>query len=440
MKIWSGSAAPESGNEAYRIMLEKDIDVDKQLIPYEILSLMAYNLNAYEKKLHNSSDARETLRELLSLYDKKIELDPELEDVHGNVENLVINETNGSARNMRMFLSRNEQVHTDVNFFLMDILLEYEKIIFNTLIGLEKIKANGIMPGYTHYRQGMPITFQTYVDFLKNIFVYNFNNIDDVWNELRELPLGYGSGFGSMSDVNFSEVAGYMNMEKNIKNPLFSFMLYTDNYIKVLSSINSFLIDISRIFQDMIIFSGDEMKIIELPAGYVTGSSLMPNKVNPDFLEIFQGYAAKSVALMNLLYSGVINKTTGYHRDFQILKDEIIPFMIELKGIINGFPDLFSGIKFNNEASEKIIGNSIYATYNSKLNFKTNENWKESYKMTGDMIKSGKILRSYMPEDIISYKNFDFIGDRINENISFIDNGKKKLLKMVKDVVSEDKK
>ena len=63
-----------------------------------------------------------------------------------------------------------------------------------------------------------------------------------------------------------------------------------------------------------------------------------------------------------------------------------------------------------------------------------------SYKMTGDMIKSGKILRSYMPEDIISYKNFDFIGDRINENISFMDSGKKQLLKMVKDVVSKDKK
>ncbi|WP_287961166.1 hypothetical protein [Acidiplasma sp.] len=60
--------------------------------------------------------------------------------------------------------------------------------------------------------------------------------------------------------------------------------------------------------------------------------------------------------------------------------------------------------------------------------------------MTGDMIKSGKILRSYMPGDIISYKNFDFIGDRINENISFMDNGKKNLLKMVKDVVAKDKK
>jgi argininosuccinate lyase len=435
MKIWSGSAAPESGNDAYRIMLEKDINVDKYLVSYEILSLMAYNLNIYKKSIIETSESKETLRELLSLYQKEVSLNPDLEDVHGNIESRAIEDTHGSAKNMRMFLSRNEQVHTDVNFFLMDMLVEYEKIIYNTLLGMQSVKQNGIMPGYTHYRQGMPITFQTYMDFIKNIFVYNFNNIDSVINELREMPLGYGSGFGSMSDVDFGEVASYIDMKKDIKNPLFSFMLYSDNYIKVLSCISSFLIDISRIFQDMIIFSGDEMKIIELPAGYVTGSSLMPNKVNPDFLEIFQGYAAKSIALMNLLYSGTINKTTGYHRDFQISKDEILPFMIELKGVLNGFPELFSGIRFNKEASEKIIGNSIYATYNSKLNFSKNGNWKESYKMTGDMIKSGKTLKSYMPKDINTYDNFEFVKKIVENNIFSIDRGKEKLLEMVKSII-----
>ena len=286
MKIWSGSASPEAGNDAYRVMLQKDISVDRYLVPYEILSLMAYNLYIYRKCSGNKENTLKTLKELYGLYGRTINLNPDLEDVHGNIEHLAIEETDGSAENMRMFLSRNEQVHTDVNFFLIDILIDYEKLIYSTLQGIQKIKQNGVMPGYTHYRQGMPVTFQTYLDFIKNIFVYNFNNINKVLNELKELPLGYGSGFGSMSDVDFTEVASYLGMDKNIKNPLFSFMLYPDNYIIVMSAINSFLIDISRIFQDMIIFSGDEMKIIELPPGYVTGSSLMPNKVNPDFLDI----------------------------------------------------------------------------------------------------------------------------------------------------------
>jgi argininosuccinate lyase len=435
MKIWSGSASPEASNKAYRIMLEKDIAVDRHLIPYEILSLMAYNLHIYRKGIGNEENTVKTLEELYDLYSRHLDLDPELEDVHGNIEHIAMEETDGRAKNMRMFLSRNEQVHTDVNFFLVDILIDYEKIIYSTLLGINKIKQNGIMPGYTHYRQGMPITFQTYLDFIKNIFVYNFDKINKAINELKELPLGYGSGFGSMSDADFTEVASYLGMEKNIKNPLFSFMLYPDNYITVMSIINSFLIDISRIFQDMIIFSGDEMKIMELPPGYVTGSSLMPNKVNPDFLEIFQGYAAKSVSVMNLLYSGVINKTTGYHRDFQVLKDEVIPFMVELKSILAGFPELFSGIKFNNGASEKILGNSIYATYNSKLNFNSTGNWKESYRMVGDMIKSGNELKSYNPEDVITYGDFDFIRQIVDENASYMESCRNSLLGMIKEVI-----
>ncbi len=435
MKIWSGSASPEAGNEAYRIMLKKDIAVDRYLIPYEILSLMAYNLNIYRNGIGKKEDTLKTLKELYSLYGREFNLDPELEDVHGNIEHMAMEETDGKAKNMRMFLSRNEQVHTDVNFFLADTLIDYEKIIYSTLQEINKNKQNGIMPGYTHYRQGMPVTFQTYLDFIKNIFVYNFDKINNAIGELKELPLGYGSGFGSMSDVDFTEVASYLGMNKNIKNPLFSFMLYPDNYIMVMSAINSFLIDISRIFQDMIIFSGDEMKILELPPGYVTGSSLMPNKVNPDFMEIFQGYAAKSISIMNLLYSGIINKTTGYHRDFQVLKDEIIPFMVELKSILGGFPELFSGIKFNSGASEKILGNSIYATYNSKLNFNSTANWKESYRMVGDMIKSGKGLKPYTPADVITYNDFNFIKQVVDENTSYLDNSRNRFLDTIKDII-----
>ncbi|MEM0139781.1 MAG: lyase family protein [Ferroplasma sp.] len=434
MKIWSGSAAPESGNDSYKIMLNKDVAVDSYLIKYELLSLMAYNLDIYRKNIIKKEDAAITLKALLKLYQSDIKLNPDLEDVHGNIENLIIKETGGSGKNVRMFLSRNEQVHTDVALFLRDLLIEYEDTLYKTIEKLGGITENGVMPGYTHYRQGMPVTYRTYIDFIENIFVYNFNSIHGMVEELNELPLGYGSGFGSMSDVNFKDVASYLGMAHNIKNPLFSFMMYTDNYMKIMSIINSFLIDISRIFQDLIIFSGDEMKIVELPSGFVTGSSLMPNKVNPDFLEIFQGYAARSISLMNLIYSAVINKTTGYHRDFQVIKDEVIPFLVELHGIINGFPELFSKLKFNSERSEKILGNSIYATYNSKLEFENSRDWKEAYSSSGEKIRNGIPLKSYMPEDTISFNNFDSIKTIVDNDARNSENGKAELIDMVKGI------
>ncbi len=435
MKIWSGSISPESNNDAYKIMLEKDINVDNNLIKYEILSLMAYNLNVYEKNLINKNDSIKILNDLMALYNKKIVLNSDLEDVHGNIENMVISDLKDSGKNLRMFLSRNEQIHTDVNFFLIDNLIDYEKIIYNIILNLNEINYNGLMPGYTHYRQAMPVKFKTYIDYIINIFVYNFNKIDNILPELNELPLGYGSGFGSLSDVNFNDVASYLNMDKNIKNPLFSSLKYVDNYIDVISNITSFLIDISRIFQDLIIFSGDEMKIIELPEGYVTGSSLMPNKINPDFLEIFQGYAAKSISLMNLIYGITVNKTTGYHRDFQVIKDEVIPFMLELKRILNGLQDFFKNIKFKNDVSEKILDNSIYATYNSKLDFNKNNDWKISYKNTGNKIKNNEKLLSYMPDDIKSFDNFNIIKNQIDNNIENYLNKRNKIINKIEKII-----
>lgn len=435
MKIWSGSISPESNNDAYKIMLEKDINVDNNLIKYEILSLMAYNLNVYEKNLINKNDSIKILNDLMALYNKKIVLNSDLEDVHGNIENMVINDLKDSGKNLRMFLSRNEQIHTDVNFFLIDNLIDYEKIIYNIILTLNEINYNGVMPGYTHYRQAMPVKFKTYIDYIINIFVYNFNKIDKILPELNELPLGYGSGFGSLSDVNFNDVASYLNMDKNIKNPLFSSLKYVDNYIDVISNITSFLIDISRIFQDLIIFSGDEMKIIELPEGYVTGSSLMPNKINPDFLEIFQGYAAKSISLMNLIYGITVNKTTGYHRDFQVIKDEVIPFMLELKKILNGLKDFFKNIKFKNDVSEKILDNSIYATYNSKLDFNKNKDWKTSYKNTGNKIRNNEKLLSYMPDDIKSFDNFNTIKNQIDKNIENYVNKRNKIINKIEKII-----
>ncbi len=435
MKIWSGSAASEGKNSAYDAMLDRDLSVDKLLVKYEALSLMAYNMAIYDGGILDKKNISKVLNELLKIYYNGIDLDRDSEDVHGNVENYVLSKLPNSGKNLRMFLSRNEEVHTDVNLFINDLLIEYENILYKTMLGIKENKYEGILPGYTHFRQAMPISFGTYKDYIENIIVNAFNKINNLYNGMRELPLGYGSGFGSLSDVNFEKVAKYINLKKNIKNPLYSAHLYIDMYIDALSIITEFLISLSRIFQDLIIFSGDEMDIIELPSGYVTGSSLMPNKVNPDYLEIFQGYASKSISLMNLIYSISINKTPGYHRDFQMIKDEIIPFLYELKDVLNGLPDLFSKMKFNSERALKLIKNSTYATYNSKIYFMKNNDWKSSYKETGDKIKNKGKLEEYTPETIITFDNFNNIKKIIDKNTNAAKEARDSFLMEIKKIV-----
>ncbi|WP_061950823.1 hypothetical protein [Acidiplasma cupricumulans] len=116
MKIWSGSAASEGDNSAYDFMVKKDINVDAYLVRYEALHLLMYNFYLYNHGIIKKEDAKKIFIALIKAYEDGIKLNESLEDVHGNMEYYIIENAGEAGRNLRMFMSRNEQVHTDFNF------------------------------------------------------------------------------------------------------------------------------------------------------------------------------------------------------------------------------------------------------------------------------------------------------------------------------------
>ncbi|WP_061950822.1 lyase family protein [Acidiplasma cupricumulans] len=96
----------------------------------------------------------------------------------------------------------------------METLLSFQKSILETVKVINNIRQDGVLPGYTHFRQAMPIRYSTYLNYISEIFTSAFYRLNDVFNDLLELPLGYGSGFGSVSGVDFGEVASYIGMKK----------------------------------------------------------------------------------------------------------------------------------------------------------------------------------------------------------------------------------
>ncbi|AAT43116.1 lyase family protein [Picrophilus oshimae] len=410
MKIWSGSAGEELENKFYDNIIRDDIDADKNMIKYEIINMLAYNV---AMKAPCS-----VIKALLDIYKNGIELKLDLEDVHGNIEDFIIRRT--GFKNFRMFLSRNEQVHSDLNLFIIDKIIEIEKILYEIIKVIPGF--NGRIPGYTHYRQAMPMSVNTYINYIKSIFYHHFNNLDSFLMDLREMPLGYGSGYGSFSPVDFNQVSNLLNMEKNIKNPVYSSLRYIKNIENIVYLISSLAVDISRICQDIIIYS--ENDIITIPPEYTTGSSLMPNKINPDYLELFQGISAESISMLSFIMQSELNKTTGYHRDFQIVKDRTISFINNFERIMLGLKDLLYNIKFN----EKNIKNDVYATYNAWLAFKNGMDWKSAYSYAGNKIKNGEVLDEYQPGDLTDYIDVNELNKRLNHNIKIFIEPREKLI------------
>ena len=209
-KIWSGGASKEAETDLSDIMTAEDAEIDSMLLDHEVVSLIAYQLQLREESIISNEDSDAILLSLLNLLGKKITIDPAVEDVHGFVEEYMREKTGDVYKNLRIFLSRNEQSHIDIRSFYIDHLLKISKYLttLSQIMFTRKDDYSGVMPGYTHNRQAMPIRISTYFDYFSRIFLDMSLDALDISEKFSVIsPLGYGSGFGSLSPIDFSKVS-----------------------------------------------------------------------------------------------------------------------------------------------------------------------------------------------------------------------------------------
>ncbi|AKA49505.1 hypothetical protein IX51_10825 [uncultured archaeon] len=436
-KIWSGGASKELPSDIDNLMVDEDVVIDRVFLEYEVLALLAYQVQMHMQNLLPKEDSAKIISALLSLLDAKIVLKKELEDVHGNVENYVLQKAGEAGKNLRMFLSRNEQIHTDILLYGRFELLRLASLSLQISKELLKKRdeVSGEMPGYTHYRQGMVISVKSYFDYFAAIFKESAESLEQVSRSIDHVPFGYGSGFGSLSDADFNGVSELLGLKAVKKNPQYLSLRRGMDEVDLVFPLLKLLLNISRISQDLIMFSGDEMPLFTLPEGFVTGSSLMANKRNPDFLEMVQGYTSEIIGKFNSLLGMVANKSSGYHRDFQISKKILVNIFQRVKMILDPLPDFFSGLTVNSGAAGLSIKNSSYATANAKAMFSLGASWKDSYSQVGKRILEGEKLDEIKPGSILSVDESD-----IRAVEDSVESGIKEIIRAREDLIGKARK
>jgi argininosuccinate lyase len=249
---------------------------------------------------------------------------------------------------------------------------------------------------------------------------------------LEESPFGYGSGFGSMSKVDFNAVAKSLGFKRYMENPIYGSFLRGMDDLDVLYVLEKAMISISRIAQDMIVYSSGEHPFIKLPDGFTTGSSLMANKRNPDFLEMIQGYSSLAIAGHTATASILENKSSGYHREFQISKDRTMDDLLMCEKIFRHFNTFLSKVIIDEKEGKAAMDNSIYATGEAYRIFSSGKTWKESYRQVGYMVRSGQKFNEYEPPSYESVEN-NILGD-ISEAIESFANSIRKNREAIVDV------
>ncbi|MCL4451460.1 MAG: lyase family protein [Candidatus Thermoplasmatota archaeon] len=379
----------------------EDVAVDSTMLDYELLSLIAFHSDLKDKGTIKEEDSDLILSALYSLSGKKVQIDTDEEDIHTFVENRVREIIGKHAENLRLFLSRNEQSQCNIKSFYIDHLFILGESMLKGSKDLTKIAqiSGGKIAGFTHWKQAMPMSISTYYDYMSRILLDLVKDTILLISKLRHnSPFGTGSGFGSFSPASFESIAAKLGFENGPGNPVATSFYRGFDDIELMSLITRIMIFYSRISADLILYSSGSNACLSLPAAFVTGSSLMPNKRNPDFLEMIQGYTSTLIGDMAATSGTIANRNTGYHREFQISKDKTTRDLLLVEAITKYLMKLLVEMKFDEGKAASFIENGSYSSYDAYKNFERTGKWKESYRQTGNKVRSAGKFTEYEPK------------------------------------------
>ncbi|MCG2612071.1 argininosuccinate lyase [Flavobacterium sp. SM15] len=339
MKLWEKGIATDKKIEQFTV--GNDRELDTVLARYDIIASIAHATMLSEVGLLSNDEKNDlcnTLNDLLlKLENENFIIEADFEDVHSKIEYLLIEKLGDTGKKIHTARSRNDQVLTAIHLYLKDEIILIKKLIkelFDLLLKLAEQHKNVLLPGYTHLQIAMPSSFGLWFSAYAESLIDDVSMLNAALQVIDQNPLGSAAGYGSsfpidrestteklgFSTLKYNVVAAQMNRGKSEKTIAFA-----------MSSVAGTL---SKLAMDVCLYLSQNFDFISLPAHLTTGSSIMPHKKNPDIFELIRGKSNKIQSLPYELTLITNNLPSGYHRDFQLLKEGLFPAIQNLKSCL----------------------------------------------------------------------------------------------------------
>ncbi|WP_448588829.1 argininosuccinate lyase [Thermodesulfobium sp.] len=332
------------------------------------------------------SGIRSLVREYL---DKGIEFSNQDEDIHMALERLLFERIGEVAFKMHAGKSRNDQVITDFKMFLrveiLNILAELNEL-FDSFLEISQKYEDVIMPAYTHTQQAQPIVFSHWVfAHLYGLFKC-VKKVIEVYDSCKMLPLGSAAIAGSAYDLDRFRLAKKLGFEAPTFNSIetISSRDFALDFLYALSMIG---IKLSRFSQDIITFSSSEYGFVNVPDEFCTGSSIMPQKKNPDFLELVRGRSSITIGNLISLLTVMKGLSTGYHRDLQEDKTAVFSSLDIISSILALLPEFVSKITLNIDKIKHSLDQGLLATDIADYLAKRGVPFREAHSRVGTLVR-----------------------------------------------------
>lgn len=299
---------------------------DHEIAIFDILGSQAHVIMLQEQKIISKNDSKKILTALESLKKEKLDYETNAEDIHELIESLVIKKAGmASGGKMHTARSRNDQVVLDMRMKIRnDINILGDSLLdaIEALVSLAKNHQKTIMPLYTHLQQAQAGLFSHYLLAHADALLRDFNRLMDTYTRVNQSPLGAGPVGGTSIPIDRKTTAELLGFEGLVENSIDA-TSSRDFVAEYLASIAILMTNLSKISEDFVLWSTSEFSFIELSDEFTSPSSVMPQKKNPDILELTRGKTAEIIGNLTAVLTTIKGLSTGYGRDLQQIKSSI---------------------------------------------------------------------------------------------------------------------
>ena len=409
MKLWGGRFQKETDNLVNE--LNASISFDQRLYKEDITGSMAHAKMLGACGIISMEDVAAILEGLQSILEDveagKVEFTADNEDIHMNVEALLTARIGDAGKRLHTARSRNDQVALDFRMYVREQiptivgqLLELEAVLCRQA----KQYQTAVMPGYTHLQRAQPISFAQHLMAYASMFARDVTRLEDCAKRLNECPLGSGALAGTTYPIDRWQTAKALDFDAPMSNSLDG-VSDRDYALELMSALSILMMHLSRFSEEVILWCSWEFKFIELDDAYATGSSIMPQKKNPDVAELVRGKTGRVYGDLMSLLTVMKGLPLAYNKDMQEDKEPVFDAIDTVEMCLPVFAAMIDTMKVLPDNMRKAAGKGfINATDCADYLTKKGTPFRDAYTVTGRLVASctaqGKTLEELTLDEL----------------------------------------
>ncbi len=362
-QLWGGRFTKETDKLVYNF--NASISFDQKFYRQDIRGSIAHVTMLASAGILTEDERDKIIEGLNSILtdveNKTLEITDTYEDIHSFVEANLIDRIGDVGKKLHTGRSRNDQVALDMKLYVRDELVEVKQLVVNLIKVLHNLMKENVetyMPGFTHLQKAQPVTFAHHIGAYMEMFKRDYSRINDIYERMNYCPLGSGALAGTTYPLDRNLTASLLDFYGPTLNSMDS-VSDRDYVIEMLSAFSTIMMHLSRFSEEIIIWNSNEYQFVELDDAYSTGSSIMPQKKNPDIAELVRGKTGRVYGALTSILTTMKGIPLAYNKDMQEDKELTFDAIDTVKGCLALFTGMISTMKLNKPVMEKSAMNGF---------------------------------------------------------------------------------